>query len=264
MPLSPSSPLLLVFLSGITAGPRQLTTGAWRQMTEPGWGCRSLEALPWAQTQLCHPRTTVPQPENAPLQQQTSWASGHRTPWCLCLLPRSWHRSHRRGKPSTSRSPNWGSNARGLGYSFPPHQQLQHIRGWQWAPHLANLTWGSNGLWSRNIDVTWKESPQTAAMCLTDGCSGSCWAERISGQGRRAPSRFISTPPPWFITLSFNPFSLEIKVSSCPCTSFRFLAPLADYSICLPQNYLTRVPASPRCPHMTTCCLVPALPAMGP
>lgn len=102
-------------------------------------------------------------------------------------------------------------------------------------------------------------------MCLTDGCSGSCWAERIwPGRGRRAPSRFISTPPPWFITLSFNPFSLEIKVSSCPCTSFRFLAPLADYSICLPQHYLTRVPASSRCPNMTTCFLVPALPATGP
>lgn len=102
-------------------------------------------------------------------------------------------------------------------------------------------------------------------MCLIDGCSGSRRAERIQpGRGRRAPSRFISTPPPWFITLSFNPFSLEIKVSSCLCTSFRFLAPLANYSICLPQNYLTRFPAYSPCPGGQRVSWLPALPAAGP
>lgn len=82
------------------------------------------------------------------------------------------------------------------------------------------------------------------------GCGGSRRAERIQpGRGRRAPSRFISTPHPWFITLSFNPFSPEIKVSSCLCTSFRFLAPLANYSICLPQNYLSGSQLHPPCPR---------------
>lgn len=38
MPLSPSSHLLLVFLSGISAGPRQLATGAWRQSEGAGVG----------------------------------------------------------------------------------------------------------------------------------------------------------------------------------------------------------------------------------
>lgn len=68
--------------------------------------------------------------------------------------------------------------------------------------------------------------------------------ERIFSPAGLFPFRFISTPPPWFITLAFNPFSLEIKVSICLCTSFRFLAPLANYSICLLQNYFTQFPAS--------------------
>lgn len=36
-----------------------------------------------------------------------------------------------------------GFKRRGVWYSFLPHQQLQHIRGWPWAQHLANLTWDS-------------------------------------------------------------------------------------------------------------------------
>lgn len=75
---------------------------------------------------------------------------------------------------------------------------------------------------------------------------------------RHVPFRFISTPPPWFITLSFNPFSLEIKVSSCLRTSFRFPALLANYSIHLLQNYFTRSPAYSWCPNIT-CFPVPAL-----
>lgn len=61
--------------------------------------------------------------------------------------------------------------------------------------------------------------------------------EDVSSRGL-VSFRFISTPPSRFITPSFNPFSLEIKVSSCLCTSFRFPAPLANYSICLLQNNL--------------------------
>lgn len=61
--------------------------------------------------------------------------------------------------------------------------------------------------------------------------------KRVFSPARFALSRFFSTPPPWFITQSFSPFSLEIKVSSCLGASFTFLAPLANYSICLPQNY---------------------------
>ena len=61
--------------------------------------------------------------------------------------------------------------------------------------------------------------------------------KRVFSPARFALSRFFSTPPPWFITQSFSPFSLEIIVSSCLGASFTFLAPLANYSICLPQNY---------------------------
>lgn len=90
----------------------------------------------------------------------------------------------------------------------------------------------------------------------------------LSGERRFSPagfalSRFSSTPPPWFTTQSFNPFSLEIKVSSCLCSSFTFLAPLANYSICLPQNYFPQFPAYSWCPNITTYFLVSALLAVG-
>lgn len=42
-----------------------------------------------------------------------------------------------------------------------------------------------------------------------------------------------------------------MKVSSCPCSSFRSPAPLANYSICLLQNYFPQFPAYSRCPNIT-------------
>lgn len=58
---------------------------------------------------------------------------------------------------------------------------------------------------------------------------------------------------------SYNPFSLEIKVSSCLCTSFRFPAPLANYSICLLQSYFPQFPAYLWWPNITMYFLVSAL-----
>lgn len=57
---------------------------------------------------------------------------------------------------------------------------------------------------------------------------------------------------PGLSLFSFTSFSLEIKVSSCHCTSFRILAPLANYSICLWQNYFSQVPAYSWGPNITT------------
>lgn len=49
------------------------------------------------------------------------------------------------------------------------------------------------------------------------------------------------------------------KMSSCLCTSFRFLAPLANYSICLLRNYFPQFPAYSWYPNITTCFLLSAL-----
>lgn len=87
--------------------------------------------------------------------------------------------------------------------------------------------------------------------------------ERLSSPAGFAPSRVFSTPPPWFTTQSFNPFSLEIKVSSCLCSSFTFPSPLANYSICLLQNYFPQFPAYSQCPNITTHFPVSALSAVG-
>ena len=64
------------------------------------------------------------------------------------------------------------------------------------------------------------------------------WSSRL------VPFRFISTPPPWFITLSLNPFSLEIK---CPAVSVphldllhhRPIIPYVYYKIILLNSQLT-------------------------
>lgn len=52
-------------------------------------------------------------------------------------------------------------------------------------------------------------------------------------------------------------------MSSCLCSSFTFPAPLANYSICLLQNYFPQFPAYSRCPNITTDFLVSALSAVG-
>lgn len=75
--------------------------------------------------------------------------------------------------------------------------------------------------------------------------------QREDSSSRLVPFKFLSTPPPRFITPSFSPFSLEIKVSSCLCTSLRFPAPLANYSICLLQNHFTPFPAHAWGPNIT-------------
>lgn len=73
---------------------------------------------------------------------------------------------------------------------------------------------------------------------------GNCWARERNVSSRRLdPFRFISTPPPRFSTSSFNPFSLEIKVSSCLRTSCRFLhswpiIPYVYYKIILLHSLL--------------------------
>lgn len=76
---------------------------------------------------------------------------------------------------------------------------------------------------------------------------------------RLIPSGLSLLHLPGLSLSSFNPFSLEIKVSSCLCASFRFPAPLANYSICLLQNYFPQFPAYSWCPHITTDFLVSAL-----
>lgn len=78
---------------------------------------------------------------------------------------------------------------------------------------------------------------------------------------RLVPCSFISTPPPCFLTPNFNAFSLEIKVSSCLCTSFRFLAPLANYSICLLQRDFIQFPDYSQCPNLITYFMVSVLAA---
>lgn len=52
------------------------------------------------------------------------------------------------------------------------------------------------------------------------------------------------------LSLPPSSFSLEIKVSSCLGTSFRLPAPLANYSICLLQNYFTQFPPYSWCPNI--------------
>lgn len=90
-------------------------------------------------------------------------------------------------------------------------------------------------------------------MHLTNGRGGHCWAGR-SCLVRQALLHvgFSQLHLPGFTTQSFNPFSLEIKVSSCLCSSFTSPAPLANYSICLLQNYFPQFPASSRCPNIRT------------
>lgn len=77
-----------------------------------------------------------------------------------------------------------------------------------------------------------------------------CWAGR--GYLVQQALLHVGFSQPHLPGLPLNPFSLEIKVSSCLCSSFTFLAPLANYSICLPQNYFPQFPAYSWCPNITT------------
>lgn len=170
----------------------------------------------------------------------------HRPPWHLppsMVTDFSGIEHHWKEKHFTSSSPNWSSKACIFVFTSSASTASVHSRlTMNPAPGKCDLRF--KRIFIQKHRCYWE-------IITKDGSSvfNKCpWWKSLSREGiwsnRLVPFRFISTPPPWFITLSLNPLSLEIK---CPAVSVphldflhhRPIIPYVYYKIILLNSRLT-------------------------